>query len=111
MDAIRTRLSIWSVLLIVAMIAAGVWFVGAKTSSQSGVRSLQAQLLTNKNDGKDNCPNDGNAGKGNDSRCQTPGGGYGHVGNPNDGKDNCPNDGNAGKGNDNKGPNGGCRTK
>jgi hypothetical protein len=108
MTAIRTRLSILAMLLLVAVLGAAVYFTAVK-SDPSGPRMLNVQLL-NKNDGKDNCPNDGNAGKGNDGKCQPPSGEYGSA-NPNDGKDNCPNDGNAGKGNDNKGPNGGCRTK
>ena len=108
MNGIKTRLSIWAVMLIVAIAALGIWMVN-NNSGDDGPRSVNVQLL-NKNDGKDNCPNDGNAGTGNDGRCQPPGGGYGNVGNPNDGKDNCPTDGNAGKGNDTKGPNGGCRS-
>ena len=89
---------------------------GNSDSSQSAI-DLEFQSH-NKNDGKDNCPNDGNAGKGNDNK--GPGGGCkshppnsGGYGNPNknDGKDNCPNDGNAGKGNDNKGPGGGCKSQ
>jgi hypothetical protein len=108
MTGIRTRLSVLAMLLLVAVLATAVWMMSANTDP-SGPRTLNVQLL-NKNDGKDNCPTDGNAGKGNDGKCQPPTGSYGSV-NPNDGKDNCPTDGNAGKGNDNKGAKGGCRTK
>lgn len=106
MTSIRTRLAITLAILALAIAATAVWMTRTDGSGP-GVRTFNGQLL-NKNDGKDACPNDGNAGGGNDGRC-APSGGYGNV-NPNDGKDNCPTDGNAGKGNDTKGPNGGCRS-
>jgi hypothetical protein len=106
MTAIRTRLVISLAILMLAIAATAV-YVASSSDGPGGPRTFNAELL-NKNDGKDNCPNDGNAGGGNDGNC-APSGSYGNV-NPNDGKDNCPTDGNAGKGNDTKGPNGGCRS-
>jgi hypothetical protein len=57
----------------------------AQRSTTPAPRGISAELLTNKNDGKDNCPTDGNAGKGNDNKgpnggCRPPKGEYGKAG-------------------------------
>jgi hypothetical protein len=77
---------------IVAAIALAVMILGliaayASMTPSAPSRGLHAELLShNKNDGKDACPNDGNAGKGNDNKgpnggCREhpPAGGYGNV--------------------------------
>ena len=107
--SLRLRKPVVAIAALLVMLAGLIAGYSATRQTDSDPRGLTAvELLANKNDGKDNCPNDGNAGGGNDGNC-APSGSYGNV-NPNDGKDNCPTDGNAGKGNDNKGPNGGCRS-
>jgi hypothetical protein len=73
-----------AILMGLALVAAaGVWI--QKQMADDGVTKIEANLLDhNKNDDKDNCPNDGNAGKGNDDKgpnggCREhpPHGGYG----------------------------------
>jgi hypothetical protein len=67
---------------IVAAIALAVMILGlvagyASMAPSAPSRSFDAELLShNKNDGKDACPNDGNAGKGNDDKGPN---GYGNV--------------------------------
>jgi hypothetical protein len=67
------RASVWLVIFAVAMLAAfGAYLAvqqGSPAESAIGVDLLDH----NKNDDKDDCPNDGNAGKGNDDK--GPGGG------------------------------------
>lgn len=77
---------------IVAAVALVVMILGlvagyAAMSPSAPSKGITAELLShNKNDGKDACPNDGNAGKGNDNkgpnggcRQHPPAGGYGNV--------------------------------
>jgi hypothetical protein len=66
-----------------AAIATVIAFQMASGGS-SNPRLLHGNLLVNKNDGKDNCPTDGNAGKGNDTKgpnggCVPPKGEYGKT--------------------------------
>ena len=76
-------------LMVAVMLLAAVFGVlyAQQSSGADGARTLQTDLMThNKNDGKDACPNDGNAGKGNDNKgpnggCKPhpPAGQYGKV--------------------------------
>lgn len=58
-------------LMVAALILAavlGVWNA-QQSSGADGGRTLQTDLMNhNKNDAKDGCPNDGNAGRGNDNK-------------------------------------------
>ena len=67
------RVRILFAIIMTAILAAGGLWVQTQTSGDSR-QSIEADLLTNnKNDGKDGCANDGNAGRGNDDK--GPGGG------------------------------------
>ena len=80
------RVPVMMILIAAVVIATAVGiFVQQQSALNSGDRRIQADLLNhNPNDDKDNCPNDGNAGKGNDNKgpnggCREhpPHGGYG----------------------------------
>ena len=79
---LRTPIVVAVALLVVLLALAATV---ASRPATPGPRGISAELLTNKNDGKDNCPTDGNAGKGNDDKgpnggCRPPKGQYGKVG-------------------------------
>ena len=79
---------ILAVAITLLLAVGGLW--AQRSASNDGVAQIQSELFNhNKNDGKDNCPNDGNAGKGNDNkgpnggcRPHPPTGGYGVVPGP-----------------------------
>jgi hypothetical protein len=82
-EALRHRMALWFAVLLLAVIGAIVAFQ-MTTRGSTGPQVLHGQLLKdNKNDGKDNCPTDGNAGKGNDTKnnggCVPPKGEYGKA--------------------------------
>lgn len=84
---LRLRKPVVAAIALFVMIAGLVAAYATMRPSDSAGPSLQVELLShNKNDGKDACPNDGNAGKGNDNKgpnggCREhpPTGGYGKV--------------------------------
>ena len=64
------RVPVFLIVIAALVIAAtvGIYLQQAATSGPSA-QTIQADLLNhNPNDDKDNCPNDGNAGKGNDNK-------------------------------------------
>ena len=73
-------------IVVALLLVSAVLWIQTQSVGQSPA-TIDADLLNhNKNDGKDNCPNDGNAGKGNDNkgpnggcRVHPPGGGYGSI--------------------------------
>ena len=87
--SLRLRRPVVALVALLVMILGLVAGCAASNKLNPGPRGLQAELLShNKNDGKDACPNDGNAGKGNDNKgpnggCREhpPAGGYGNLSN------------------------------
>jgi hypothetical protein len=85
--SLRLKRPVVAVVALAVMILGLVAAYAATTRSEPSPRGLSVELLShNKNDGKDACPNDGNAGKGNDNkgpnggcRQHPPTGGYGNV--------------------------------
>ena len=64
--ALRVRI-LTAIIVALLLVAGGLWV--QTQSLGNSPATIDADLLThNKNDGKDNCPNDGNAGKGNDNK-------------------------------------------
>lgn len=86
MEAQALKLRMLTAIIVALLLVSGGLWVQARSVSESPA-TIDADLLNhNKNDGKDSCPNDGNAGKGNDNKgpnggCRThpPGGGYGSI--------------------------------
>lgn len=86
-ESLRLKRPVVATIALVVMIVGLIAAYAAVAPSDPGDRSLKVELLShNKNDGKDACPNDGNAGKGNDDkgpnggcRQHPPTGGYGDV--------------------------------
>ena len=85
--SLRLRKPVVAIAALLVMLAGLIAGYTATRQSGPGTRGLSVELLShNKNDGKDACPNDGNAGKGNDNKgpnggCKPhpPTGGYGNV--------------------------------
>lgn len=81
------RIPVFTITIAALMIAAllGIYFQQASVGEESR-DGISVDLIDhNKNDGKDGCPEDGNAGKGNDNKgpnggCRPPHGEYGNAG-------------------------------
>lgn len=86
METQALKVRILSAIVVALLLVSGGLWVQAQSRGDAPA-TIDADLLNhNKNDGKDNCPNDGNAGKGNDNkgpnggcRPHPPGGGYGSI--------------------------------
>ena len=81
---IRVRI-LTAIIVALMLVSGGLWM--QTQSIDRTPATIEAELLDhNKNDGKDNCPNDGNAGSGNDNkgpggtcRPHPPNGQYGKI--------------------------------
>ena len=83
-ETVLRKMSIWLAILAVALVAGWVGFQAASGNSPADIGGKRGIQLLNKNDGKDNCPFDGNAGTGNDTKgpnggCRPPKGNYKHL--------------------------------
>lgn len=82
--ALKVRV-LTAIVVALLLVSGGLWIQTQSAGDKTA--TIDADLLNhNKNDDKDTCPNDGNAGKGNDNkgpnggcRPHPPGGGYGSI--------------------------------